>query len=126
MRRLRQELRWWGLSALIPLTVVLIMLDVNAAMTETGHMILLAGVVVLICTLALRWVERHPGLEERDGADALNLRRPLASAAARERPQHSDPEPPSAAEREPAAAGGGAPSARARRSVRPAEAECVR
>jgi hypothetical protein len=77
MRRLRQELKWWGLFALMPLTVVLIVLDDEAPLSQTWRLILLGGIAVVICALALRWVERNPELVERAGADSLTNYRPL-------------------------------------------------
>lgn len=77
MRRLRQELKWWGLYALLPLTVVLIVLDEDASLPPTWRLILLAGIVVMICLLALRWIERNSELVEREGADGAVSTRPL-------------------------------------------------
>ena len=77
MRRLRRELRWWGLYALIPLMVALIVLDDDAPLTKTWHMILLGAIAVVICMVALIWVEREQELVEREGADALVTYRPL-------------------------------------------------
>ncbi len=77
MRRLRQELKWWGLFALIPLAVTLIVLDDFAPLTPSWRLSLLAGIAVVICLLALRWVERNPGLMAGEGTDAEVVSRTL-------------------------------------------------
>ena len=76
MRKFRR-LRWWGLFALMPLTVALIVLDDEAPFSETWHLVLLAAIVVVICVLAVAWAERNAELMEREGADALVSYRPL-------------------------------------------------
>jgi hypothetical protein len=76
MRKLRR-LRWWGLFALIPLTAALMVLDDDAPMSETWRLILLGGIVVVICVLAVAWTERNAGLVEREGVDAMINYRPL-------------------------------------------------
>jgi len=67
MSKLRLS-EWWGLYALLPLMVALMVVDDDAAMSQTWHLILLAGIAVAICALALSWVDRHPRLVERGGA----------------------------------------------------------
>jgi membrane protein implicated in regulation of membrane protease activity len=67
MSKLRLS-EWWGLYALLPLMVALMVID-DAAMSQTWRLILLAGIAVAICALALSWVDKHPRLVERDGAD---------------------------------------------------------
>ncbi len=67
MSKLRLS-EWWGLYALLPLMVALMVVDDDAAMSQTWHLILLAGIAVAICALALAWVDRHPRLVERGGA----------------------------------------------------------
>ena len=37
--------KWWGLYALVPLMIALMVIDVDAAMSQTWHLILLAGIV---------------------------------------------------------------------------------
>ena len=59
--------KWWGLYALVPLMIALMIVDVDAAMSQTWHLILLAGIVYAVCALALSWVDRHPRLVERGG-----------------------------------------------------------
>ena len=44
MRRFR-SLRWWGLFALIPLTVALMVLDDEASFSQTWRLVLLAAIV---------------------------------------------------------------------------------
>jgi len=76
MRKFRRP-RWWGLYALIPLTVALLVLDDEAPFSEVWRLVLLAGIVLVICVLAVAWAERNFGLMEREGADALISYRPL-------------------------------------------------
>jgi hypothetical protein len=59
--------RWWGLYALLPLMIALMVIDVDAAMSQTWHLILLAGIVFVVCALALSWVDGNPRLVERAG-----------------------------------------------------------
>jgi len=59
--------KWWGLYALVPLMIALMVIDDDAAMSQTWHRILLAGIVFLVCALALSWVDKHPRLVERGG-----------------------------------------------------------
>jgi len=59
--------KWWGLYALVPLMIALMIVDVDAAMSQTWHLILLAGIVYAVCALALSWVDKHPRLVERGG-----------------------------------------------------------
>jgi hypothetical protein len=59
---------WLGLYALLPLMIVLMVIDDNADMSQTWHLILLMGIAVSICALALSWVNGHPLLVERGGA----------------------------------------------------------
>jgi hypothetical protein len=70
MRRLGRKFEWWGLFALIPVMVGLIVLDDEAPLSDTWHMILLGVIVVVVCVLAVSWVERNHMLVEREGADA--------------------------------------------------------
>jgi len=76
MRKLR-NLRWWGLFALVPLTVALMVLDDESPFSQTWRLVILAAIVVVICVLAVAWAERNPELMEREGADALVSHRPL-------------------------------------------------
>ena len=59
--------KWWGLYALVPLMIVLMVIDAGGAMSQTWHFILLAGIVCTVCALALAWVGKNPRLVERDG-----------------------------------------------------------
>jgi hypothetical protein len=59
--------KWWGLYTLVPLTIALMVIDFDAAMAQTWHLILLAGIVCTICALALSWVDRNPWLVEFGG-----------------------------------------------------------
>jgi hypothetical protein len=56
--------KWWGLYALVPLMIALMVIDVDGAMSQTWHLILLAGIAYIVCALALSWVERNPLLVE--------------------------------------------------------------
>jgi hypothetical protein len=76
MGKLRR-FRWWGLFALMPLTVALIVFDDEAPLSGTWHLVLLAAIVVATCVLAIAWAERNAELVEREGADALVSYRPL-------------------------------------------------
>lgn len=60
--------KWLGLYALLPLMIALMVIDDDAALSQTWHLILLAGIAVAICALALSWVDRHPRPVERGGA----------------------------------------------------------
>jgi hypothetical protein len=71
------RLRWWGLFALIPLTVALMVLDDEAPFSQTWRLVLLGAIAVVICVLAAAWAERNPDLIEREGADAFIGYRPL-------------------------------------------------
>ena len=64
--------KWLGLYALLPLMVALMLIDINADMSETWRRILLAAIVLVVCALALAWVDRHPLLVERSGAGLSN------------------------------------------------------
>ena len=59
--------KWWGLHALVPLMIALMVIDADGAMSQTWHLILLAGIVYIVCALALSWVDRNPRLVERAG-----------------------------------------------------------
>jgi hypothetical protein len=56
---------------LVPLTAVLLLLDEDIPMDDTLRMVILGAIVLLICALAVMWIERHPGVMESDGADSL-------------------------------------------------------
>jgi hypothetical protein len=62
--------KWWGLYALVPLMIGLMVLDAVAPVSDGWHRAGLAGIALLICGLAARWVERHPRLVERSGIDS--------------------------------------------------------
>ena len=59
--------KWWGLYALVPLMIALMVIDDDGAMSQTWHFILLAGIVCTVCALAIAWVDRHPVLVEHGG-----------------------------------------------------------
>ena len=58
--------KWWGLYALVPLMIALMVIDADGAMSQTWHLILLAGIVCTVCALALAWVDKNPRLVERE------------------------------------------------------------
>ncbi len=59
MRRLRLELRWWGLYAVALFMIASIVLDAEMPLSNTLQMILLGLIAVVTCVLACRWVERN-------------------------------------------------------------------
>lgn len=91
--RLFRRFRWWGLFALLPLIVALIVLDDDAPFSVGWHYLALAAIVALICALAIRWVERHSELMEREGADALVTDRSLIGALDEQKPEQVAPDP---------------------------------
>lgn len=91
--RLSRRLRWWGLFALLPLIVALIVLDDDAPFPMGWHYLALAAIAALVCALAIRWVERNSELMEREGADSLVAYRPLLGAPDEERPEQVAPDP---------------------------------
>lgn len=68
--RKQRNMGWWGLYALFPLLIGLMVLDETIPVSETWHNILLIGIIFLISYLALAWVERNPRLVERSGIDS--------------------------------------------------------
>ncbi len=99
---------WWGLFALIPLSIGLIVLDDAAPMSETWHMIVLGVIVVVICVLADGWVKRNYLLLEHKGADADAL---VAHRALPGITEGADTTITDGADREPSQAGGERPLA---------------
>lgn len=79
--RKHRSLRWCGLFALVPLAIGLIVLDDDARLSETWHLVVLAAIALLICGLALSWSESNSELMEREGVDALITYRPFLGAA---------------------------------------------
>jgi hypothetical protein len=69
-----RKFKWLPFYMLLPLAGLLLFLDEDLRMNETLRMVLLAGIVVLICALAVDWIEKHPRLVEADGADSLHGR----------------------------------------------------
>ncbi len=63
---------WWGLYALIPSMIGLIVLDDVVPITEAGHLVVLAAIVFVICGLAVAWVDRNARFIETDGLDGLS------------------------------------------------------
>jgi len=72
--------------------VGLMVLDDDTPMSETGHLVLLAAIAVLICVLAVAWAERNHELVEREGADALVAYRPLPGTLEAMDPEAASPE----------------------------------
>jgi hypothetical protein len=61
--------------------IALMVIDVDAAMSQTWHLILLAGIAYGVSVLALFWVDRNPRLVERAGLGPKNSD-PVAPAPA--------------------------------------------
>jgi hypothetical protein len=80
--RVSRRYRWWGLYALIPLMIGLMVLDAVAPMTETEHRVLLTAIALVTCGLALAWIERNARCVETDGLDVLSTYRVLLDTAA--------------------------------------------
>ncbi len=59
MRRLRLELRWWGLYAVALFMIAAIVFDAESQLSNTWQMILLGLIAVITCVLACRWTERN-------------------------------------------------------------------
>ena len=59
-----RHLRWLPLYMLFPLAAALLFLDSQGQMSDTWRTVILGATAILICALALIWVERHPGLLE--------------------------------------------------------------
>ncbi len=98
-----RRFRWWGLYALIPLMIGLIVLDDVVPMTETGHLVLLAAIALVTCGLALAWMERNARFVETDGLDGLSTYRVLLDTAADPSAEPVVQEAPLAREKLPAA-----------------------
>lgn len=98
-----RRFRWWGLYALIPLMIGLIVLDDVVPMTETGHLVLLAAIALVTCGLALAWMERNARFVETDGLDGLSPYRVLLDTAADPSAEPAVREAPLAREKLPAA-----------------------
>jgi hypothetical protein len=67
-----RKFKWLPFYMLLPLAGLLLFLDEDLRMDETLRMVLLGGIVVLICALAVNWIEKHPSLVEGDGVDSLH------------------------------------------------------
>ena len=61
---------WWGLYALVPISVALLYVSAKVKAGETVHMILLLAVAVAVPILALLWSESHADLMGSEGVDA--------------------------------------------------------
>jgi len=68
------RLRWLPFYMLVPLAAVLLFLDEQGQMSGTWRMVLLGATAILICALALIWVERHPRLVEGERPDTHTYR----------------------------------------------------
>jgi hypothetical protein len=66
-----RKFRWAPFYLLVPLAGALLFLDEDAPMGDTVRMVILGAIVLLVCALALLWIERHPRLVEREGVDSL-------------------------------------------------------
>jgi hypothetical protein len=63
--------RWVPFYLLVPLAGSLLFLDEDLPMGNTVRMVILGAIVLLICALAVMWIERHPRLVESQGVDSL-------------------------------------------------------
>lgn len=69
------RLRWLPFYMLVPLAAVLLFLDEQGQMSDTWRTVILGATAILICALALIWVERHPRLveDERQGTHTYRV-----------------------------------------------------
>jgi cell division protein FtsL len=68
------RLSWLPFYMLVPLAAVLLFLDEQGQMSGTWRMVLLGATAILICALALIWVDRHPRLVEGERPDTHTYR----------------------------------------------------
>ena len=68
------RLSWLPFYMLVPLAAVLLFLDEQGQMSGTWRMVLLGATAIIICALALIWVERHPRLVEGERPDTHTYR----------------------------------------------------
>jgi hypothetical protein len=54
------RLSWLPFYMLVPLATVLLFLDDQGQMSDAWRTVILGATAILICALALSWVERHP------------------------------------------------------------------
>jgi len=59
-----RHLRWLPFYMLFPLAAALLVLDNLGKMSDTWRTVILGATAILICALALIWVETHPRLVE--------------------------------------------------------------
>ena len=71
---------WWGLYALIPITVTLLYLAHRARVEQSVHVILLVAIVIGVPALALLWSEKHADLMGSEGVDARAEEESLVAA----------------------------------------------
>jgi hypothetical protein len=62
--RKHRLLRWLPFYLLFPLVAVLLFLDDEGQMSDTWRAVILGATAILVCVLALIWIERNPGLVE--------------------------------------------------------------
>jgi hypothetical protein len=70
---------WWGLYALVPISVALLYVAATVKAGETVHLILLSAVSVAVPILGLLWSERHADLMGSEGVDARAEEESLAA-----------------------------------------------
>jgi hypothetical protein len=63
--------RWVPFYLLVPLAGALLFLDDDIPMCQTLRAVLLGAIVILICALAVLWIERNPRIVESEGVDSL-------------------------------------------------------
>jgi hypothetical protein len=68
------RLSWLPFYMLVPLAAVLLFLDDQGQMSDTWRTVILGATAILICALALIWVERHPRLVEGERPETHTYR----------------------------------------------------
>jgi hypothetical protein len=66
-----KRFRWLPFYLLLPLAGALIFLDEDLPIGDTVRMMFLGAIVLLICILAVRWIDRHPRLFEYERMGSL-------------------------------------------------------
>jgi hypothetical protein len=66
-----KKFRWVPFYLLVPLAGALLLLDEEASMGDTVRVVILGVIVLIVCALALLWIERNPRLVESEGVDSL-------------------------------------------------------
>jgi hypothetical protein len=72
--RKHHYLKWLPFYLLFPLAAALLFLDDEGQMSNIWRAIILGATATLICVLALIWIERNPGLIERERSNTPTYR----------------------------------------------------